>query len=264
MDLQDLKYEVQRIDGSPGSVLDAITLIVEQYRQQDYIPKSIEYGFFEEFYTCLLDWVGLGQDQNIQKALEGVNKVITSDNDFASPFAGSSSKRRFGAQLNFMSEFMEVYLRSDLQIKDEYRLKGQGKSSKRLRHLLWITLNGEDFFDLDSLVVSAASIYDGMNRKTIERDLQKLVELSLVRKRTNSSRSFFYELTNRAYQFREILNEEFLPERSDSPYLSSQPPARSLAPLSHAKPPGSVLIDFDVSKRLFPGSNHLPSKKYRL
>jgi hypothetical protein len=215
MNFDDLKYEVQRIDGSAESVITAIKLIVEAYQHRDHIPKSVEYGFFEEYYKQLIEWIDQGEDQKVEYAFKAIQEIIGQDSEFISPFAGASSKRRFGAQLNFISDLMETYLRSDLQVKDEHLLWGRKAADKRLRQLLHYLLGREGYVSATDIANSGVYVSteksQDARKKMADRDLQELADLGFVKRRVISARKIVYQVSNRTFYLRGRLEEEFGP-----------------------------------------------------
>ncbi len=216
MDLDTLRYEVQRLDGTPAAVTNAVSLIVEEYERSAYLPKSIEYGFFEEFFKNIIDWIGKGQEKDLLEMFTSIKATIDSDDEFISPFAGTSGKRRFGAQLNFVRDFIEIYLRSDMASKDEQYLKDDSKKAKRLRLLLCDMYRQDGPITVSSL--QHIELYEELNAKTPERDLTQLVEWGFLRKKAASPKKIFYELTSKAHFFRARIEESVAASRALEEY----------------------------------------------
>jgi hypothetical protein len=249
MELNDLRYGVQHIKGTPESVLKAINLLVSEYSSDSnrYIPKTIEYGFFEEFSKIIIEWIGKGDEKALQQSFNAIREVIRSDDEFVSPFAGTSSKRRFGAQLQMMSDFIETYLRSDLHIKDHQRIMGSGRKEKRLRILLTELFKIEGTFEPEML--SSKDIYESVSRKTIERDLNDLTDWLLVRKIRLSAKKICYELTAKAYYLKDKVEEKLRAEidgnDGDGVEIYGLPPSYDLKELTSTQ-------SFLKSKQLTP------------
>jgi DNA-binding HxlR family transcriptional regulator len=196
-----LRFEVQMMDGTPEASLKAMELIVNELKSEDYLPRTIEYNFLEEFYKCLIDWMSKGEVKQIEKVYQHIKSMIKNDHDFRSPFEGSTSKKRFGAHLNMLMEIAEVYLRTDFESKDTANILGNSSSTKKLRLLLSKFYIQNRFVTIKDIQQFPA--YKGIETRTIQRQLDKLAEWDLIRKNYNSAKKISYELTPKGYYLKE-------------------------------------------------------------
>jgi hypothetical protein len=218
MELDLLRYEVQRIDGTPDSVLRAIDLLIAELLKPDtnYLPKSIEYGFFEEFSKCLINWMGKGEFGHLKAIYEEIRQRIKMDDAFISPFSGGSSKKRFGAYLNILNDMIEVYLRSDMELKDSLSIMGFKANQVRQRKLLSALYAYQQPVFTKSEVRERVfrELYGDLTSKQLERDLDELAEVDFLRKEYESPRSINYRLTPKAYYWRTKIEESLVEKRA--------------------------------------------------
>jgi hypothetical protein len=218
-----LREEVQRIDGTPESVFDALALIVEELDRPDFefLPKSVEYAFFEEFYKCLIEWMGRGETDSLQSTFKKLKEVIKNDKDgsFASPFSGIGSKRRFGAYLTTVTEMIEIYLRSDLELKDTINIMGDKANSQRYRQLLSALYDlGQTQFTVSQ--VMGFDMYKGKYERMVERDLGKLEEFDFISREGGSTKPIRFRLTTRAWYNRKNILEQVSANREKNPAMT--------------------------------------------
>jgi predicted transcriptional regulator len=207
MNLEDLRYEVQRLDGEPDSALQAIGLLIESLNDKGMDPpRSIVYGFFEEFYKCLIDWMGRGETKKLTTTYHSIKAIINRDEDLLAPFAGVSSKRRFGASLHVLTDMIEVYLRSDMEIKDYNDLLGPGKQRRRLRQLLLALLEMDTLISVNKIAAHPLYNKDKDSYKTALRHLDRLSELGFLTKESDS-KLLQYRLARKTWSFRDKLQE---------------------------------------------------------
>lgn len=120
MDTERLQYEIQKIDGSPESVLSAVNLLFSSLEENNgLLPKSVEHHFFEEVSRSILDRIGKGMDRDIHSTLSALDEMILFDEDHHHPLAGLSSKRRLSIMITLLCEIMSVYLRTDFEWKNK-------------------------------------------------------------------------------------------------------------------------------------------------
>jgi hypothetical protein len=199
LNIEDLRYEVQRQDGSAESSTRAMELIVSAYNEVNYIPKSIEIGFFEEFSKTIMESIGKGDEKNLLSIYQSLENEIKKDDDFISPFAGSTSKKRFGANLQVMQDFVEVYLRSDLEIKDQTRIAGTDAKTTRMKGILSNLLekNKSDKENDQSSDEITNAYFDNLQVKP--DDIDGLVIWGFLRRhKKEKSEEIVYTLTNKS------------------------------------------------------------------
>lgn len=201
-----LKYEVQRIDGSSISIRQAVDLIIKELTLNHTISYIVEQSFINEYMKCILNWIGMGDTLNIKETFNSINEVLRSDSELISG-EETSSKKRFGLQLHTLNQMLEVYLHTDLESKSYLKLMNLDKKNLRIRtlfHLLFekgrsVSLNELEFFSLYK--------ENDISKKTIERDLDELIELKLLRKLFISDRKIIYELTPNAFYWKDKIEK---------------------------------------------------------
>jgi hypothetical protein len=235
MDVDILKYEVQRIDGTPESVFRAIDLLIGELKRPelDYLPKSIEYGFFEEFYKCLINWMTRGEFDHLKLTYTTLKEKIRTDDAFVSPFAGSSSKRRFGASLNVLNEIIEVYLRSDLEIKDVIRILGTKKNQKRHREVLAQLYELQHKAPITVASVNELPEYGRQDVKQTSRDLDDLEKMGFLLKEKLSSKNIQYRLTLRAFRVKEKIEKKIAEDKLKEVAVPVSAPGDMVDPVAY-------------------------------
>lgn len=208
-----LKYEVQNIDGTSDSAIKALRLIINEFKSERQISKSVEFGFFEEFSKCLLNWVGKGEANEIRKSYNEFKQVIYENSELGNAFIGTDSIKRVGILLSTLVDIMEVYLRSDLEAKDLLFIMGSTKKQGNLRKLLHELFQLNRPFaisDIDGLKI-------GIERKTLVRYIENdLINSGFVKKIYLSPKKIIYELTSKSFYFKEKIFENIQENAQES------------------------------------------------
>lgn len=199
-----LKYEVQNIDGTSDSVIKALGLIINEFKSGRQISKGVEFGFFEEFSKCFLNWVGKGETDEIRKSYNEFKKLIYENSELGSAFIGTDSIKRAGILLSTLADIMEVYLRSDLETKDLLFLMGSTKKQSNLRKLL------HELFQINRpfTIRDIEGLKIGLERKTLVRYIENdLVDTGFIKKIYLSPKKIVYELTSKSFYFKDKIFE---------------------------------------------------------
>ncbi len=194
-----LKYEVQRIDGTPASIMQAIHLILSHFTQNpEYkLSKSVEENFFREAHLAILNWIaekdGLVKMQGLRKE---INELTKGDEILLAPFAGVGYKYRFAARLSCMCDLLEIYLGSETYTKDyiEFTLP-ENVHTRDLVVEMW---------KLDSPATENEVLGMVLSTGATRKDLEYLLGEHFVRK-NELDEIIYFELTPKAFVFMDRL-----------------------------------------------------------
>lgn len=198
-------------------------LLKDHFSKSDEIPRSQLVYFFDELSKIIINWIGKGEDERLKRFSNELERVLQSDAELNFPVQTLSKKQKFGANLAFIQDMINIYLDNDLEIKDYQHILMSGKVEDRLRRVL--TTFYEKARPLNSFNLYE-EVYSTMNeetssiteeiRKLIQRDINRLIEYKLIRRIQLNSRRHLYELTPRAHHLKDEITrrqsqEEVMP-----------------------------------------------------
>lgn len=215
MDIDFLRFQVQSINNTPSSIIEAVKAILAALKEEDgYLPKSVEHHFFEETAKTVLEWIGKGSAENMREAIEGIDKIVMENRELSYPLTDLDPKKKVSAHLSYFAEMMSIYLRSNLVMKDYQKLLSNHKVQMRSRKLLLKlyelkrSFTVTDIIDLGLCDIDIDEIQDVSAKTTVRRTLENLENIGMVKREVDGKR-FIYELTPLAhFRIDEIYNRE--------------------------------------------------------
>ena len=193
MQTDTITLEVQRIDGTPASIMEAINLILSRFSDNPEfkLPKSAEEGFFREAHKTILNWIAeKGGSEKMKELLTSLNVAMMSDKILLSPFSGVGYKYRFAAKLSCIYNLLETYLESSLYIKTYFSMTCPERAQcKDLLAKMWKLDRAASKQEISVIFTEVGASAD---------DLQYLIEECLVKEQDFEGEMSF-ELTPGAF-----------------------------------------------------------------
>ena len=216
------------MDTVPSSTLTYLQSETEPVAQQlwSLFPALVQEGrdltrshmvyAINEISKTVLNWIGKGHDGQLNIFAHELDRFLSADAELDDPLAGVTQKRKFGANLAFLLELINVYRHSDLELKDYHLLLLEDKVANRLRKVLMVFFHQDrrlNTADIYRIVYGSAhgstEMVSEPDRKRIQRDLEKLMENGLIQRIPLSPKKFVYEATPRAFAYKnDILQRE--------------------------------------------------------
>jgi len=256
MDIDFLRFQVQSINNTPSSIIEAIKAVLAALKEEDsYLPKSVEHHFFEETAKTVLEWIGKGSAENMREAIEGIDKIVMEDRELSYPLTDLDPKKKISAHLSYFAEIMSIYLRSNLVMKDYQKLLGNHKVQVRSRKLLLKLYDFKERFTVADILehnlydIDAEDIQEVSAKTNIRRTLESLESIGMVKREVEGKR-FIYELTPQAHFRRD---EIYKKERAEEPPVQPKPRQQSIKSItiSGAWTSGKVKDQDKGGKRIF-------------
>lgn len=193
-----------KIDGTKETLEKALKEFIRVAKEDDKkVLKSQELFFYEEMSKTLLNWIGKGETRNINELYNILDNILLEDDELSQVMFKLNLRERIGAQLIMFSELIATFLSADLASKDNDVIFNNSKAHIKLREILVIffiknrTLNRSDVTEI------LKQKGDYQTTRTLQRDLDKLVEINFLNKRQKNSKIISYALSARAYHYKD-------------------------------------------------------------